>query len=628
MKMKYNGIADAAARFVEKEQLKNRSLWKLTADQFANCPDDGDLGWRGEYWGKLMRGACETYLYTRDEELYEILTESVDQLLFYQDGEGRISTYSKEAEFQGWDMWGRKYVLMGLISYYNICREEEKKRKVIQSAERHLDYIMAHVGKESGKKKITETSDIWQGINSSSILEPVVLLYRIVHEKKYLDFAAYIVDCGGAREFNIFEAAYQNELYPYEYPVVKAYELMSCFEGLLEYSLVVKEEKWQISVKNFIEKLLESERTVVGGLGCKNELLNHGSLMQSGTKYDGIMLETCVSVTWMRLLRRMYYFTGDIKYIDEIERTAFNVLYGSVNFEKAVCGEETRFDEPYYRQVYDRYTADKDGCIPAFDSYSPLSSNIRGRAVGGFKAMEENQAFCGCCIAIGAAGTALVPLLGTEVQDRLVRINLYMPGKLEFLIDSVPVQVEIKTKYPANGEIRMKLSMTQDVWFETELRIPEFSRTGRLTVRTAENNEDAALPEAEKYFSLKRTWKDGDEIVLNLDMNPRILWGMENPEDADSARRMAVLYGPLVLAREKRLEEKEGTIMDCRKEEALNGPLKIENTRKTLSNTLKKKYQCLFDVTIGEETFLMVDYASAGKTWRRDTEMEVWLQTK
>ena len=68
--------------------------------------------------------------------------------------------------------------------------------------------------------------------------------------------------------------------------------------------------------------------------------------------------------------------------------------------------------------------------------------------------------------------------------------------------------------------------------------------------------------------------------------------------------------------------------MDCRKEEALNGPLKIENTRKALSNTLKKKYQCLFDVTIGEETFLMVDYASAGKTRRRDTEMEVWLQTK
>ena len=51
----------------------------------------------------------------------------------------------------------------------------------------------------------------------------------------------------------------------------------------------------------------------------------------------------------------------------------------------------------------------------------------------------------------------------------------------------------------------MKLSMTQEVWFETELRTPEFSRkTRRLTVRTAENNEDTVLPEAEKYFSLKR----------------------------------------------------------------------------------------------------------------------------
>ena len=395
MKLKYTGIADTAARFVEKEQLKNRSLWKITAEQFKNCPDDRDLGWRCEYWGKLMRGACETYLYTKDEELYKILKETTEMLLSYQDEEGRIATYSKEKEFQGWDMWGRKYVLMGLIGYYTICTEEDQKTKVIQAAKRHLDYIIAHIGKEPGKKNITETSNIWQGINSCSILEPVVLFYRIVPEKKYLDFATYIVNCGGARDFNIFEAAYQNALYPYQYPVVKAYELMSCFEGLLEYSLETKEEKWQIAVKNFVEKLMESEETIVGGLGCENELLNHGTLMQSGTKYDGIMLETCVSVTWMRLLRRMYYFTGNCRYIDEIEKTAFNVLYGAVNFEKAVCQEEAHFDASYYKQVYEHYVTSPNGCIPAFDSYSPLKSGIRGRAVGGFKPMNDNQAFCG-----------------------------------------------------------------------------------------------------------------------------------------------------------------------------------------------------------------------------------------
>ena len=45
MKMKYNGIADAAARFVEKELLKYRCLWIVTADLFGNCPDVGVLGW-------------------------------------------------------------------------------------------------------------------------------------------------------------------------------------------------------------------------------------------------------------------------------------------------------------------------------------------------------------------------------------------------------------------------------------------------------------------------------------------------------------------------------------------------------------------------------------------------------
>ena len=628
MKMKYNGIADAAARFVEKEQLKNRSLWKLTADQFAGCPDDEDLGWRCEYWGKLMRGACETYLYTKDEELYEILTEAVNLLLSYQDEEGRICTYSKEAEFQGWDMWGRKYVLMGLICYVSICREEEEKEKVLQAAKWHLDYIIDHIGAEPEKKNITETSNIWQGINSSSILEPVVLFYRIVPEKKYLDFASYIVTNGGARNFNIFEAAYQNELAPYQYPVVKAYELMSCFEGLLEYSLVTKEEKWQIAVKNFVERLLESERTIVGGLGCKNELFNHGALMQSGTKYDGIMLETCVSVTWMRLLRRMYYLTGEGRYIDEIERTAFNVLYGALNTENAVCGEEAHFDETYYKQVYERYVAGGKSHIPVFDSYSPLKSGIRGRAVGGFKSMEDKQAFCGCCIAIGAAGTALVPLIGTEILQEKVRVNLYFPGKIDFSFHGIPVKLETKTDYPAKGEIRFRLEMTQPVAFPLELRIPAFAASSKIAVYSEKKEEEILIPETEGYITLQRVWKSGDEICLQLDMNPRIQWGMENQEDPASAKRMAVLYGPLVLVREKRFEKREGMELSSTKEQILKQPLKVKEAPEKLPHDMKEKYQCFFDVTIGEETFLMMDYASAGKTWRHDTEMEAWLQTR
>lgn len=125
-------------------------------------------------------------------------------LLSAQDEEGRISTYSKAAEFQGWDLWCRKYVLLGLLHFEEICRDETQKERILEAAGRHLDAIIAHIGPEKGKKKITETSDHWGGINSSSILEPVVRLYQKDPKPQYLKFAEYIVETGGAKGFSIF----------------------------------------------------------------------------------------------------------------------------------------------------------------------------------------------------------------------------------------------------------------------------------------------------------------------------------------------------------------------------------------------------------------------------------------
>lgn len=110
----YTGRADAMIRFVQDKQLKDPQLWQLAAEQFTAPVDDADLGWRGEYWGKLMRGACMTWEYTRDAALYQLLADTVDALLDCQDEAGRISTYSPAQEFQGWDLWCRKYVLLGL----------------------------------------------------------------------------------------------------------------------------------------------------------------------------------------------------------------------------------------------------------------------------------------------------------------------------------------------------------------------------------------------------------------------------------------------------------------------------------------------------------------------------------
>ena len=77
VKCKLDGIVDFTAKFVQNHQLLKTRLWDLFANQFVLRTDGSDGGWRGEYWGKMMRGACMTYQYTQDEELYKTLFNAV-----------------------------------------------------------------------------------------------------------------------------------------------------------------------------------------------------------------------------------------------------------------------------------------------------------------------------------------------------------------------------------------------------------------------------------------------------------------------------------------------------------------------------------------------------------------------
>ena len=153
-KIKTNGIMDNAVNFVIDNQLKGRASWEKTVEVFETREDSLDEFWRGEFFGKQMRGAALVYLYTKDEELYEILTDTVKALLTKQAELGRFSTYTVDKEFHGWDMWSRKYVLVGLTYYYSICKDEGLKATIIEACKKHLDYILSKIGKEEGKIEI------------------------------------------------------------------------------------------------------------------------------------------------------------------------------------------------------------------------------------------------------------------------------------------------------------------------------------------------------------------------------------------------------------------------------------------------------------------------------------------
>lgn len=593
---KYSGIIDSTIRFIQNVQLKRTDVWKAFVEQFRTAPDSDRLTWKGEFWGKMMRGACFTYQYTKDEELYEILCDTVRDLITTQDSLGRICTYSVEAEFDGWDLWCRKYVLLGFQYFLDICRDDTLRSEIIETMKKHADYIMAHVGSpEEGKKEITSCTRAWMGLNSSSILEPFVRLHVLTGEKKYLDYSEYIVNCGGISEGNIFELAYEDKLCPYEYPTTKAYEMMSCFEGLLEYYRVTKIEKYKTAVVNFAKKVLESDITIIGCSGCTHELFDNSAKRQTATDYNDVMQETCVTVTWMKFCHQVLSITGDSAFADALEISTYNAMLGAVN----------------------SYNVENLNGFP-FESYAPLFMDIRAKRSGGYQSMACDVTGYGCCACIGSAGTALMGLSSVMQSADGLYMNLYVPGVVSAKTPmGTDINIKVDTEYPAKNTVNIFVqNATGEEEFSIYFRIPAWCDKADMTV-CGEKVEVTCG----KYAKVSRKWKCCDKISLVFDMPMKVVLPPYGGSDENSKYLVALTRGPLVFARDARFGEVIDSLVD------------IDYDENMIVNPVEAT--CDFDTLLTykipnkDGTFFTVcDFQSAGKTWDEKSYMTVWMTTK
>ena len=504
--------------------------------------------------------------------------------------------------------------------------------QVLDSMCRQADYILSKLGSpEDGKLLITKATRHWRGLNSTSILEPIVRLYHLTKEQKYLEFASYIVDCGGTDVVNIFDLAYEDKLYPYQYPVTKAYEMTSCFEGLLEYYYVTKEEKYRTCIINYANKILESDFTIIGCCGCTHELFDHSTVRQANTNNGEKMQETCVTVTLMKFFSELFLLTGDSKYVDAFEISFYNAYLGSINTEKVI--------EPSLLEEHPEWSIEP---LP-FDSYSPLTAGTRGNGIGGLKLMSDNH-YYGCCACIGAAGLGLVPQMALINKGNGIILNLYMDGNMQTTTPTGnQLMIRTETSYPVSGKIKISLAMDKPEHFEVQIRIPLWSQKTNLTVNgTCLELDQAALSVNKGYVCLDRLWNTDDTIVLGLDMRTvyikpisyghqilmnQVIWGANyivptyDEEDLIAKNHCALRRGPVVLAQENRLGYSVDEPVDILVRE--DGYVDAAFPEMEIA-----PYEHILELEIplaNGEKMHVTDYASAGKLWTQESKMAAWM---
>jgi DUF1680 family protein len=480
---------------------------------------------QGEMWGKAVRSGCMFYRYTQDPELKNILKSTVADLLTTQRKNGSISCseIAKQPDGPGGDLWERKYVMLALEEYY---MQVEQDPVVLKAMIDHADCIISQTG-PSPKVPIVDQGWSPNHIESSTILEPIMRLYKLTGHQRYLDFAKYIVEVeGGAKGFNIIEDAFKNKdpkdiggVYP------KAYEMMSLFEGLVEYYRVTGNDKWKQAFMNLYHNIIEKEITIIGNGGgdqpyhpaVYGEAWDNTALEQTNPDIHR-MMETCVGVTWLKLCSQIVRLTGDSKAVDMIEKYTYNGLLGAMKPEG-------------------------DGF-----SYVNLLNGIKTNTEGW--GGKVDNVYVTCCNLNGPMGLAYLPFVAVMNSASGPVINLYNAGKVTAsTAQKKSVELDLKTDYPLSGIVMIRVSPKSPEKFSIKLRIPAWSQKTVLKV-----NGELVVANPGTYAEINRKWTAGDLIELQLDMRCRII---EAPHGSNRAgdNFQALVRGPVVLARDENIDE-------------------------------------------------------------------------
>ena len=526
--------------------------------------NESDGKWRCEFWGKIVRSSIQSWRGQPDAELLAHIRKTVTDLIATQTPDGCISSYPLGLQTKDWDIWGRKYVLIGLARYY---LEVEQSEAVKKAMTRQLDYLISQVG--PGATNILECGH-HEGMAASSILEAVVLTYRITGEKRFLDYAMWIASQGGSKTNNIFTSVLQG-VPPAKLGNGKAYEMMSCFEGLAELHRETGRSDQKESVLAFYRAVRDQEIFITGVGGLKDrwgEYWFNGQLKQTQSKV-GFLGETCVTTTWAKLCGQVLRLTGDSTVADEMERTLYNGVLGAMV---------------------------PDGSWWMHRNPTPLAGpSSKVRAGDQIKGYGED-----CCLAQGPMALAVAPWLAVMKDARGPVINLYEAAEASVgIADGTSVELSIKGNYPVSGDVSVAVKPSKNAKFPIKLRIPAWSKDNTVSV-----NGQVYTGAPGTYLTIERDWKPGDVINMKFDM--RVL----AHEAPDGCGRVALTYGPVVLAQDSRL----GTVDTPVSTDKLNAC--------TIERNPRKEIFMRFRFSDGTEC---CDYASAGNEFSKDNPLCVWM---
>jgi hypothetical protein len=458
----------------------------------------GRQSWDGEHVGKWLHAATLAWVNTGDAALREKLDFTAAELIKCQLSDGYLGTYADGKRWTEWDVWAHKYNLIGLITYMRYTGNLEP----LPACRRMGDLLEQTFGDTPGKRDIILAGE-HVGMAPTSVLEPMVLLYRLTGEPRYLEFCKYLLRSweqpNGPKIVSTLVTAKRVD----KVGNGKAYEMLSCLNGALEYYRTVGGDR------QIFEACLNAWQDIVNNRLYPTGAASYGELFHDDFDFPNVanVGETCVTTTWIQFNAHLLRLTGEARFAEQLERVVLNQLFGAQRCDGSGWG--------YYVQM---------------EGKKPYSSTLDGH----------------CCLSSGPRGVALIPTFTISTDADGVVVNLYDAGKAKLtLTDGTSVELVTTTQFPSDGRVQLVVNPASRKSFALKVRIPAWSSGSSVRI----NGQAAATkPGADGYVAIRREWSPGDRVELEFPMKPRIVVG-----DHMNEGKVALFYGPLVLAADEAL---------------------------------------------------------------------------
>jgi DUF1680 family protein len=358
-----------------------------------------------------------------------------------------------------WDIWTHSYLILGLLEahrHFGQARWLEAACRIGDLCARTLADI-----------DITDLGN-HHGMSATVLMDPACELYFATGERRYLDLAERILMQADrhaplallSRALAGSDAA--------DIATGKAYQLLWNLVGLAKLHRATGRTELLDAVHALWASIRDKHLSLGGGPWGGVAHRSREVFNAPGSFVPQAYVETCSTLAWIQLNGELLRLSGDARYAEEVERTAYNDLLGAA----APNGE--------------------DWCYYSFPN---------GRRV--------HTTYWRCCKSSGAMALEELPALAVSGSEGELTVHLH--GPMTTQVDGVGLRIE--TRYPCDGDLRLTLALDAPKRFTLRLRCPSWAEGAHAEIG---GEHLAGTPGT--YLAIDRVWQPGDVVKLQLPM--------------------------------------------------------------------------------------------------------------